>query len=413
MSAIEQVFLRKILDSRGQATVEVDVVLAGGAAGRAAAPSGASTGAHEVAAWPEGGVDAALAGARKMLPSALLGKDALRQREVDEALAAVDGTPNFRRLGGNVATAVSLAVAKAAAASIRAPLYAYLGGHHPARMPHPFGNVLGGGAHAVGGTDIQEFMAVSLSPRAQDNVFSNAFVHKRVKELLKQRLPGAAIGKGDEGAWVAPIPDEEALSIVAKACEEAESQFGFRIRPALDVAATELYKEGKYRYRDGAKSTGEQVKFLARLVEEFDLYSVEDPLAEDDWDGWIELTRAVGRRCHVVGDDLFVTNLARLKVGIEKGAANAILIKPNQIGTLTRTIDTIRHAHANRYETVVSHRSGETTDETIAHVAVAFGSLGIKTGAVGGERIAKLNELIRIEERHGRSETGGSAMASR
>lgn len=401
MTVIRDVFVRKILDSRGNATVEVDVVTDAGL-GRAAAPSGASTGSHEVRAWPEGGVDAAIQAARKSVVPELLGIDPGDQRGLDERLAVIDGTPNFRRIGGNVATAISLAVAKAAAGARHLPLYAYLGGIMPPRLPHPFGNVLGGGAHAVGGTDIQEYLSVGLGPHVQESIFANAFVHRRVKEILREKLPGGAIGKGDEGAWVAPIGNEEALALVAEACDEAEKQFGFEVRPALDVAATELYKGGKYRYRDGVKTSKEQVKFIAKLVEEHGLFSVEDPLAEDDWDAWVELTKSVGKKCHVVGDDIFVTDLGRVKDGIAKGAANAVLVKPNQIGTLTRAIEVIRHAHANRWETVVSHRSGETTDETIAHVAVAFGCLGIKTGAVGGERIAKLNELIRIEEGLGR-----------
>lgn len=244
-------------------------------------------------------------------------------------------------------------------------------------------------------------MAISLGPSVADSVHANAFVHKRVKEVLKAKLPGEAIGKGDEGAWVAKVGNEEALAIVSQACDDAKAQFGFPVRPCLDVAATELYRHGKYKYRDTTRSREKQIDFMERLVKEFDLYSIEDPLAEEDFDGFAELTRRVGKKCLVVGDDLFVTNPTRIEKGISMGAANAVLIKVNQVGTLSRTVDAVRLAHSHGYKTIISHRSGETTDDTIAHIGVALGCVAIKTGAVGGERIAKLNELIRIEEELG------------
>ncbi len=400
MSAIRSLHVRKILDSRGNATLEAEVLTEGGVIERAAAPSGASTGAHEVVAWPQGGVDKAIELVEEVVAPELVGQSVLLQRDVDDLLVELDGSPNFATLGGNPAVAISLAVARAGAASLDLPLYAYLGGAFVQRLPRPLGNVLGGGAHAIGGTDIQEFMAIGLGPSFVESVFANAFVHRRVKDLLKQELPGTAIGKGDEGAWVAPVPNVRALELVAAACREASDEFGFQVRPALDVAATELYdpKEKVYRYRDGVKTTAEQVDFLAGLVEDFGLYSVEDGLAEDDWDGWIALTARVGSKAYLVGDDLFTTNPERVLDGVNKGAANAVLVKPNQIGTLSRTVDCIHLAHENGYKTIISHRSGETTDDSIAHVGAAFGCIGIKTGAVGGERIAKLNELIRIEE---------------
>ena len=397
MGAIEEVFFRKVLDSRGNATVEVDVIAEDGF-GRAAAPSGASTGAHEVAAWAPGGVDESIQVARDLLTPELLGVEVLLQREIDALLEDQDGTDNFAKIGGNLAVATSLAVARAAAHTLDLPLYAYLGGTFVSRLPRPFGNVLGGGAHAVGGTDIQEYMAVALGPTVAESVFANAFVHKEVKRLLKERFPGASIGKGDEGAWNAPIGNVEAMELVHHACGLAKDKFGFDVRIALDVAATELWDGKVYNYKDGKKTSADQVEFLAELAQRFNILSIEDGLAEDDWDAWVALTKRTGSKTLLVGDDLFTTNPDRVLKGIQMGAANAVLIKPNQIGTLSRTVETIQLAHENGYKTIISHRSGETTDDAIAHIGAAFGCFGIKTGAVGGERTAKLNELIRIEE---------------
>jgi enolase len=397
VSAIEEVFFRRILDSRGNATVEVDVVAEGGF-GRAAAPSGASTGAHEVAAWAPGGAEESVRIGREQVAQELVGVDVLLQREIDDTLAEIDGTENFARIGGNLAVATSLAVARCAAHSLDLPLYAYLGGAFVSKLPRPFGNVLGGGAHAVGGTDIQEYMAVALGPTVEESVFANAFVHKEVKRLLKERFPGQSLGKGDEGAWTAPIGNVDAAELVLHACGLAQDKFGFEVRLALDVAATELWDGKAYGYKDGKKTSADQVEFLADLAKRFNILSIEDGLAEDDWDGWVALTKRLGSTTLLVGDDLFTTSPERLQRGIDRGAANAILVKPNQIGTLSRTVETIQLAHDHGYKTVISHRSGETTDDAIAHIGTAFGCFGIKTGAVGGERTAKLNELIRIEE---------------
>ena len=397
MGAIENVYFRKILDSRGNPTIEVDVLAEDGF-GRAAAPSGASTGAHEVAAWAKGGVDESLRVARDELVEELMGIDVLLQREVDEQLVEFDGTDNFSKMGGNLAVATSLAVARCAAHTLEIPLYAYLGGAFVSKLPRPFGNVLGGGAHAVGGTDIQEYMAVALGPTVAESVFANARVHKLVKEKLKERFPGVSLGKGDEGAWNAPIGNVEALEVVSEACRQTRDEMGVDVRVALDVAATELWDGKVYNYKDGKRTTSDQVEFLADLAKRFEILSIEDGLAEDDWDGWIELTKRIGDRALVVGDDLFTTSPERVRQGIERRAGNAVLVKPNQIGTLTRTVETIQLAHEAGFKTIISHRSGETTDDAIAHIGAAFGCFGIKTGAVGGERIAKLNELIRIEE---------------
>ena len=395
MPAIEELRIRKILDSRGSGTVEVDV-RAGGVVGRAAAPSGASTGTHEVAAWPKGGVDEGLAVFRTEIAAKLKGMEATDQEAVDSALHAIDGTANFSRIGGNVSTATSLAVAKAAAAASRKPLFAYLSDNRS--FPFPLGNVIGGGRHAIGGTDIQEFHSLAVSPSPSRSVFANAAVHRAVAALLVKRLPGEAIGRGDEGAWVAKLGNEEALAVLVDACRQVSEEVGFPCAPALDLAATEFYRQGKYVYKDRTLTPDRQVEYVAGLVESYGLALVEDPLEEEDFAGLARLTELVGDACVIVGDDIFVTDPARLAKGIEMGAANAILIKPNQIGTLTDTRATVALAAKAGYKTVMSHRSGETTDETIAHLAVAFGCYAIKTGAVGGERIAKLNELVRIEE---------------
>ena len=397
MPSIDRLAIRKILDSRGNATVEVDIV-AGAALGRAAAPSGASTGALEAPSWPPGGVDGALRIFQDSIAPRLRGRDVKDQAGLDRTLRELDGTPNFARIGGNVATAVSLANAKAAAASAGKPLFRYLTGPQGPSIPLPLGNVIGGGRHAIGGTTIQEYLVVSQGPTALANVTTNARVHALVRDALMKRLPGVALGRGDEGAWVAQLQDEEALSLLADVCRRVERQAGFPVRPALDFAASEFYRGGKYRYRDRALSAKEQVDFVERLAGDFSLFSVEDPFDQEDFGSFAELTKRIGDRCKVIGDDIFVTSVERLRRGIEQRAGNAILIKPNQIGTLSETRAAVDLAHSAGYATVMSHRSGETTDDTIAHLAVAFGCLGIKTGAVGGERIAKLNELIRIEE---------------
>ncbi|MBI4416277.1 MAG: phosphopyruvate hydratase [Euryarchaeota archaeon] len=395
MPAIEALRIRKILDSRGDATVEVDV-RAGDIVARAAAPSGASRGVHEVVAWPAGGVDEGIARFRTEIAPRLKGVDAEAQEHVDRILHDLDGTPDFARIGGNVAVATSLAVAKVAAAAARKPLFAHLGGGRT--FPFPLGNVIGGGRHAIGGTDIQEFLCLAQHPSPSKSVFANAKVHKAVVATLRKRLPQDPIGKGDEGAWVAKLSNEDALAVLADACRGVSREAGFPILPALDLAASEFYRDGKYVYRERSLTPDRQVEFVAGLVESYGLALLEDPLDQEDFAGYARLTELVGDTCLVVGDDLFATNPARLEEGISKGAANAILIKPNQIGTLTDTRTTVGLAQKAGYRTVMSHRSGETTDETIAHLAVAFGSYAIKTGAVGGERIAKLNELIRIEE---------------
>lgn len=397
MTEIEEVVIRKILDSRGGPTVEVDIFTPSGF-GTASAPSGVSIGANEVKAFPKEGVDHAIQNFRKNVVPKLIGRDVTEQKDIDALLHELDGTEDFSSLGGNVAVATSTAVAKAAAFILGLPLYRYLGGALANSIPFPLGNVLGGGKHAIGGTDIQEFLAISLAPAASQSIFANAQVHAAVKKRLKERFPDSAVGKGDEGAWVAKMDNEEALELVADACKEVSDAVDFDIRPCLDIAASELFKGGQYHYKKGKLNGGEQIEFVMHLIESYDLNLVEDPLDQEDFEGYAELTKAVGDRCIIVGDDLFVTERSRVEKGIKMGAANAVLIKPNQVGTLTKVIETIKFAHGNGYKTIVSHRSGETTDDSITHLAVAFGCHAIKTGVVGGERTAKLNELIRIEE---------------
>jgi len=265
-------------------------------------------------------------------------------------------------------------------------------------MPLPFGNVIGGGRHAIGGTTIQEYLVVSQGPRAADNVFANARVHRAVGDALAKKFHDEPLGRGDEGAWIARLADEDALALLVDLCKSVGRDLGSRIQPALDLAASEFYREGKYHYRERSLTREGQIDFVEHLVREYGLFSVEDPFDQEDFGAFAELTKRVGNRCKVIGDDIFVTNVERLRRGIEIHAGNAILIKPNQIGTLSDTRAAVELAHKSGYATVMSHRSGETTDDAIAHLAVAWSCLGIKTGAVGGERIAKLNELIRIEE---------------
>ncbi|AKH97938.1 phosphopyruvate hydratase [Halanaeroarchaeum sulfurireducens] len=396
MTRIEEVSLRAILDSRGNRTVEAEVRTASGGFGRGAAPSGASTGEHEAIELP---VDEAIAAAREKAVPRLEGRVfSGDQRAVDAALHAADGSEDFSDIGANSAVAISMAAAKAGADVLGAPLYQHLGGAFRGRnYPIPLGNVVGGGEHAADATHIQEFLAAPVgAPNVREAVFANAAVHRTVGDILDERdIPAA---KGDEGAWAPSIDDEEAFEIVAEATDRVTDDVGFEIGFGLDVAAAELYEDGVYRYGDEERTTAEQVSYVAGLVEEYDLVYVEDPLDENDFTAFADLTDRVGSRTLICGDDLFVTNTERIAHGIDVGAANSVLVKPNQIGTLSDAFDAIEMATENGYDPVISHRSGETEDTTIAHLAVATDAPYIKTGAVGGERTAKLNELIRIAE---------------
>ena len=393
---IKDIKLRKIIDSRGNSTVEADISTNDGF-GRAAAPAGASTGTFEAQAWPENNIDLGISHARKKLIPLLTGIPAGDQKVFDDIIKNEDGTKNLQNVGGNISVALSLACAKAAADSKNIPLFEHVSKTKSYSIPAPMSNVLGGGAHAIGGTDIQEYLVTSFDNDVNTAIETNAAVHKEVAKILKEKFPNIALGKGDEGAWVAPLENVEALELVTKAVDNVHKETGVEIRTGLDVAASEFYKNGKYVYKEQILTPEEQVDFMLGLIEEYDLHSVEDPLDQNDFQSWASLTDQTDSL--IIGDDLYVTNSERLKQGIDMKSTNSILIKPNQIGTLTDTIETVELARNSDMATVISHRSGETTDTSIAHLGVAFESHAIKTGIMGGERIAKLNELVRISEK--------------
>jgi enolase len=402
------VHARQILDSRGNPTIEVEVGLESGAVGRAAVPSGASTGRFEAVELRDGvesvylgkGVLRAVRNVETEIAGAVRGLDAADQRALDERLIALDGTPNKGRLGANAILGCSLAVAKAAAADAGEPLYRWLGGTDACVLPVPMLNVINGGAHAQTSLDLQEFMLVPAGAESFSEGLRIAVeVFHTLKAVLFER--GLATGVGDEGGFAPDLPSSEAaIELVLEAAERAgHSQ---RVAIALDPAASELFGDGVYRW-EGREGRGDDlIAYWASLAERYPIVSIEDGLAEDDWDGWRELTERLGDDLQLVGDDLFVTSADRLRHGIDEGVANAILVKVNQIGTLTETLDTMALARANDYATVISHRSGETEDTTIADLAVATGAGQIKTGAPSrSERVAKYNQLLRIEEELG------------
>jgi enolase len=393
MTTIEVIELRTILDSRGNMTVEADIHTPGGF-GRSAAPSGASTGTLEAKVKPP--KEAVEYAVQNVIP-ALIGLDACDQQGFDEQLRDIDGTSNFAEIGANIAVALSLANAKAASSSMGVALFRYLGGAFVDEMPLPLGNVIGGGAHAANATEIQEFLVVpGDATDTEEAVLANAAVHRNIKELLSKH--GKSCGKGDEGAWAPQIDDALAFELIAEATGIVADEMNISVDMGIDVAASQMWNGEGYTYREKVRTTEDQIAYIAELVDSYDLVYVEDPLHEDDFDGFAELTSQVGDRCLVCGDDIFVTQVDRIHQGIEMNAANCVLIKPNQVGTLTDTFDAVRLSHTRGLDTVMSHRSGETTDTTIAHLATAFSCVFLKCGIVGGERIAKLNELIRIEE---------------
>ncbi|AUI61669.1 phosphopyruvate hydratase [Amycolatopsis sp. BJA-103] len=407
MALIEQVGAREILDSRGNPTVEVEVALDDGTLARAAVPSGASTGEHEAVELRDGdtgryngkGVERAVAAVLDEIGPDLVGTDAVDQRIVDQKLVDLDGTPDKGRLGANAILGVSLAVAKAAADSAELELFRYLGGPNAHVLPVPMLNILNGGAHADTDVDIQEFMIAPIGAESfREALRWGTEVYHSLKSVLKGR--GLATGLGDEGGFAPSLKNNrEALDLILQAIEKAGYAPGRDIALALDVAATEFYSDGAYTF-EGAKKSAEQMSaYYAELLRDYPLVSIEDPLSEDDWDGWVQLTAEVGEKVQIVGDDLFVTNPDRLEEGITRRAANALLVKVNQIGTLSETLDAISLATSYGYKSMMSHRSGETEDTFIADLAVATGVGQIKTGAPArGERIAKYNQLLRIEE---------------
>jgi enolase len=408
VASIEAVGAREILDSRGNPTVEVEVALDDGTVARAAVPSGASTGAFEAAERRDGdadryggkGVQQAVNAVLDEIGPHLLGFDAADQRLVDQAMIDLDGTDTKSALGANAILGVSLAVARGAAESSGLPLFRYLGGPNAHLLPVPMMNILNGGAHADTGVDVQEFMVAPIGAATFAEALRwGAQTYHALKAVLKER--GLATGLGDEGGFAPDLPStKEALDLIGVAVEKAGFTLGTDIALALDVAATEFCTDGKYHF-EGAKRTAKwMTTFYEGLLGDYPMVSIEDPLDEEDWAGWTALTAAVGDRVQIVGDDLFVTNPTRLQRGIEESAANSMLVKVNQIGTLTETLDAVDLAHRNSFRTMMSHRSGETEDTTIADLAVAVGSGQIKTGAPArSERVAKYNQLLRIEEK--------------
>ena len=406
MPTIEALAAREILDSRGNPTVEVEVLLDDGTVGRAAVPSGASTGAFEAVEKRDGGeryggkgVRQAIGAVEDDIAPALVGYEATEQRLVDQALLDLDGTPDKSRFGANAILGVSLAVAKAAADASQLPLFRYVGGSHAHLLPVPMMNILNGGAHADTNVDIQEFMIAPVGASTfSEALRMGAEVYHALKAVLKGR--GLATGLGDEGGFAPDLPaNREALDLIMEAIGKAGYTPGADVALALDVAATEFFADGGYRFEGASRSADEMTSYYDELLGTYPIVSIEDPLSEDDWDGWRRLTAVLGGRVQIVGDDLFVTNPERLARGVETEAANALLVKVNQIGTLSETLDAVDLAHRSGYRCMMSHRSGETEDTTIADLAVATNCGQIKTGAPArSERVAKYNQLLRIEE---------------
>ncbi len=425
MSEIIQIQGREILDSRGNPTVEVDVVLSSGAIGRAAVPSGASTGEHEAVELRDGddryggkGVSTAVGYVNTDIADVLTGFDALDQRTIDQELLDLDGTDNKARIGANAILGTSMAVAKAAAFHLELPLYRYIGGTNAHVLPVPMMNVLNGGVHADNSVDFQEFMIMPVgAPSFSEALRWGTQTYHVLKSVLHER--GLSTAVGDEGGFAPDLDsNEDAIKLLLEAIEKAGFAPGVDIAIALDPAVSELHRDGAYHLEGEGRvlSPAEMADYWSRIVQSYPVVSIEDGMAEDDWDGWSLLTQAIGDRCQLVGDDLFVTNASRLRLGIDRTVANSVLVKVNQIGSLTETLATVELAHANSYTAVMSHRSGETEDTTIADLAVAVNCGQIKTGApCRSDRVAKYNQLLRIEAELGEAAAfrGRSALAPR
>ena len=409
MTTIYDVHAREVLDSRGNPTVEVEVYLESGEFGRAIVPSGASTGAHEAVELRDGekaryqgrGVQKAVKNVEDIIGPELVGMDATEQLAIDRRMMELDGTENKGKLGANAILAVSIAVARAAAAGLDLPIYAYLGGFNGKTLPTPMMNIVNGGRHADNNVDIQEFMVMPVGAQSfRDALRMGAEIFHNLRAVLHGK--GLATAVGDEGGFAPNLrSNEEALDVILEAVFRAGYKPGSDVRLALDIAATELYRDGAYHFEgEGVTRTAEElIAYYENLITRYPIASIEDGLAEDDWDGWVKLTQSLGRKIQLVGDDIFVTNTKRLARGIEQGIGNSILVKVNQIGTLTETFDAIEMAKRAGYTAIVSHRSGETEDSTIADVAVAANAGQIKTGAPSRtDRVAKYNQLLRIED---------------
>ena len=406
MSSISDVRAREILDSRGNPTVEVEVTLDDDSVGRAAVPSGASTGAFEAVELRDGderylgkGVIQAVIAIEDEIMPAVIGFDATDQRFIDDTMIALDGTPNKARLGANSILGVSMAVAKAAAQSSGLPLYRYIGGPNAHLLPVPMMNIINGGAHADSDVDFQEFMIAPIGADSfHDALRMGAEVYHSLKSVLKSN--GLSTGLGDEGGFAPNLPSNRAaLELISEAITKAGFKLGADVALAMDVAATEFFKDGSYHVEGTARSTEQMIELYSQLVKDFPIVSIEDPLAEDDWDSWVHFTSVMGDQIQIVGDDHYVTNTERIAKGIELKSANALLVKVNQIGSLTETAESVEMAHRAGFTTMMSHRSGETEDTTIADLAVAFNGGQIKSGAPArSDRVAKYNQLLRIEE---------------
>lgn len=419
MASIEAVGAREILDSRGNPTVEVEVALDDGTIGRAAVPSGASTGQFEAVELRDGGdrylgkgVRKAVEAVNTTIAAEIVGFDADDQRAVDAAMIALDGTPNKAELGANAVLGVSLALAKAAADSAGLPLFRYVGGPNAHVLPVPMMNILNGGAHADSNVDVQEFMIAPIgAPTFAEALRQGTEVYHALKSVLKK--DGLSTGLGDEGGFAPSLSSNRAaLDLIATAVDTTGLKLGTDIALALDVASSEFFEKGSYTFEGAKKSSAEMADYYAELVGAYPIVSIEDPLDEEDWDGWIALTESIGHQVQIVGDDLFVTNVERLTRGLEQGAANAMLVKVNQIGSLTETLDAVELAHRHGFSNMMSHRSGETEDVTIADLAVATNCGQIKTGAPArSDRVAKYNQLLRIEETLGSAAVYAGASA--
>ncbi|MDK8664482.1 phosphopyruvate hydratase [Corynebacterium coyleae] len=406
MADIMHIFAREILDSRGNPTVEVEALLSDGSHGQAAVPSGASTGEHEAHELRDGddrydgkGVLKAVENVNETIADALIAFEADDQRLIDNTMIELDGTDNKKNLGANALLGVSMAVAKAAAEAAELPLFRYIGGPNAHTLPVPMMNILNGGAHADSGVDVQEFMIAPIGAETfAEALRMGTEVYHALKSVIKSK--GLSTGLGDEGGFAPSVESTKAaLDLIVEAVEKAGYKLGSDVALALDVASSEFYENGTYNFEGGKHSAEEMIQVYADLVEQYPIVSIEDPLDENDWDGYVTLTEKLGDKVQIVGDDLFVTNPKRLAEGIEKGAANALLVKVNQIGTLTETFDAVELAHRNGFRTMMSHRSGETEDTTIADLAVALSCGQIKTGAPArSERVAKYNQLLRIEQ---------------
>ncbi|RLF05111.1 MAG: phosphopyruvate hydratase [Thermoprotei archaeon] len=400
---IEDVYARKVYDSRGNPTIEVEVATTEGF-GRASTPAGASTGIHEVVPFPKGGIDEAVKLVNEVIAQRIVGMDAADQVAVDGLLHEIDGTNNFSKIGGATALAISIAVAKAAASSFDMPLFQYIGGAFATEIPYPLGNVIGGGKHAGDrAPNIQEFLIIPVGAKSYAEAIEVCFkVHREAGKAIRSIDGSFAGGRGDEGAWAANISDEDALNALSKACDKVQSETGCKVVLGIDMAASSMWNSEKKVYvlrREGkVRSQDEQLNYVIEIAEKYDLRYIEDPVHEEDFEGFSRLVKSIGHKTLICGDDLFTTNASRIRRGLELRAANALIIKPNQVGTLSDAYEAVKTAKRGGLMPVMSHRSGETEDNFISHLAVGFRCPLIKTGILGGERVLKHNELIRIEE---------------